>query len=63
MSLSMGTRPLDVDITMPVPPERMGAVAPGYTAHRAVNAVPFVCAAASGIRSTTDLPQVIASLG
>ncbi|MEU2000837.1 dihydrodipicolinate reductase [Rhodococcus sp. NPDC019627] len=58
-----GDAPLDVDITMPVPLERMGAVAPGYTAHRAVNAVPFVCAAASGIRSTTDLPQVIASLG
>jgi len=58
-----GDAPLDVDITMPVPLERMGAVTPGYTANRAVNAVPFVCAAAPGIRSTTDLPQVIASLG
>jgi hypothetical protein len=35
----------------------------GYTAHRAVNAVPVVCAAAPGIPTTADLPQVIAILG
>ncbi|MFZ2175672.1 MAG: dihydrodipicolinate reductase [Rhodococcus sp. (in: high G+C Gram-positive bacteria)] len=58
-----GDAPLDIDITMPVPLERMAAVSPGYTAHRAVNAVPFVCAAEAGIRTTPDLPQVIASLG
>ena len=29
---------------------------PGYTANRAVNAVPVVCAAAPGIRTTVDLP-------
>jgi 2,4-diaminopentanoate dehydrogenase len=34
----------------------------GYTAHRAVNAVPVVCAAPPGIRTTVDLPQVIATL-
>lgn len=37
-------------------------VTPGYTANRAVNAVPVVCAAPPGIRTTPDLPQVIARL-
>jgi 4-hydroxy-tetrahydrodipicolinate reductase len=40
----------------------MGDASPGYTANRAVNAVPFVCAAAPGIRTTADLPQIIANL-
>jgi len=54
-----GDAPLDIEIRFPVPPERMAAVTPGYTANRAVNAVPFVCAAAPGIRSTVDLPQIV----
>jgi hypothetical protein len=40
----------------------MGEMSPGYTAHRAVNAVPYVCAAEPGIRTTVDLPQIIAKL-
>jgi hypothetical protein len=43
-------------------PERMGDASPGYTANRAVNAIPFVCAAEPGIRTTADLPQIIANL-
>jgi len=39
-----------------------GCGIPGYTANRAVNAVPFVCAAAPGIRATLDLPQIVAEL-
>jgi 4-hydroxy-tetrahydrodipicolinate reductase len=35
---------------------------PGLTAHRAVNAVPVVCAAPAGIRTTAELPQVISHL-
>jgi hypothetical protein len=58
-----GDAPLDVDIRFPVPLERMAATSPGYTANRAVNAVPFVCAAPPGIRSTVDLPQIVATLG
>jgi 4-hydroxy-tetrahydrodipicolinate reductase len=58
-----GDAPLDIDMPFPVPIERMGAVSPGYTAHRAVNAVPVVCAAPPGIRTTVDLPQVVAMLG
>lgn len=58
-----GDAPLDIDMRFPVPLERMAAISPGYTANRAVNAVPFVCAARPGIRSTVDLPQIIARLG
>jgi 2,4-diaminopentanoate dehydrogenase len=58
-----GDAPLDIDIRFPVPLERMAATTPGYTANRAINAVPFVCAAEPGIRSTIDLPQIIARLG
>jgi 2,4-diaminopentanoate dehydrogenase len=43
--------------------KQMAATTPGYTANRAVNAVPFVCAAAPGIRTTFDLPQILANLG
>jgi hypothetical protein len=59
----MGFGKLDIDIRFPVPLDRMGATSPGYTAHRAVNAVPFVCAAPPGIRSSVDLPQIMATLG
>ncbi|MBY0421864.1 MAG: hypothetical protein K2Q06_06135, partial [Parvularculaceae bacterium] len=52
--------PLDVGISFPVAPENYAAFTPGLTAHRAVNAVPAVCAAPPGLRTTVDLPQVIA---
>jgi hypothetical protein len=58
-----GDAPLDVAMPFPIPMEQMGATTPGYTAHRAVNAVPIVCAAPPGIRTTVDLPQIIARLG
>jgi hypothetical protein len=57
-----GDAPLEVTLRMPIPLDRMAEVSPAYTANRAVNAVPYVCAAAPGIRSTLDLPQVIAAL-
>jgi hypothetical protein len=37
-------------------------MSPVYTANRAVNAVPYVCAAAPGIHSTLDLPHVVTAL-
>ena len=58
-----GDAPLDIDIRFPVPLDRWSEVAPAYTANRAVNAVHAVCAAPPGIRSTLDLPQIIATLG
>ncbi len=54
-----GDTPLDVDIRFPVPPEDWAATSPGLTAHRPVNAVPYVCQAESGIRTSTELPQII----
>jgi 4-hydroxy-tetrahydrodipicolinate reductase len=57
-----GDAPLDVEVRFDIPLERMGETTPGYTAHRAVNAVPDVCAAAPGIRTSVELPQIIASL-
>ena len=50
-------------LPFPFPIEEMAERSPGYTANRAVNAVPVVCAAAPGIRTTVDLPQIIARLG
>jgi len=58
-----GDAPLDIDIRFAIPDGRMGEMTPGYTANRAVNAVPYVCAAAPGIRTTVDLPQIIPVLG
>src|SRR5919106_1160944 len=39
-----GDAPLDIDMRFPIPPERMAATTPAYTANPAVNAVPVVCA-------------------
>ncbi|WP_336968655.1 dihydrodipicolinate reductase [Sphingobium aromaticiconvertens] len=57
-----GDTPLDVHITFPVKPEDYAAFTPGLTGHRAVNAVAAVCDAPPGIRTTADLPQIIARL-
>jgi 4-hydroxy-tetrahydrodipicolinate reductase len=54
-----GDAPMDVDIRFPVPLERFNDMSPGLTANRAVNAVPFVCEAPAGVRTTLDLPQII----
>jgi 2,4-diaminopentanoate dehydrogenase len=58
-----GDAPLDVEMRFPTPLEHMASVTPGYTANRAVNAVVPVCAAAPGIRTTADLPNITAFLG
>jgi hypothetical protein len=58
-----GDCPLELDIRLAIPLERMAETTPGYTANRAVNAVPVVCEATPGIRTTIDLPQVVANLG
>jgi 4-hydroxy-tetrahydrodipicolinate reductase len=58
-----GDTPLDIDIRCPVSAERWAAVSPNLTAHRPVNSIPYVCAAAPGIRTMVDLPQIIADLG
>ncbi|MFT4047883.1 MAG: hypothetical protein QM661_14485 [Solimonas sp.] len=57
-----GDCPLDLHLHFTVPAERKAATTPGYTAHRAVNAVPCVCAAAPGIRTSVELPQIVPDL-
>jgi hypothetical protein len=57
-----GDAPLEVTVRMPIPLDRMADISPAYTANRAVNAVPYVCAAAPGIVSTLDLPQIVTTL-
>jgi 4-hydroxy-tetrahydrodipicolinate reductase len=58
-----GDTPLDISIGFPVPEAEYAAFTPGLTAHRPVNAVPYVCQAGPGIKTTLDLPQVIAQFG
>ena len=58
----VGDAPLEVEMRFAVPLESMGDWTPGYTANRAVNAVPFVCQAEPGIRTSVDLPQIIGTL-
>ena len=58
-----GDTPLDVQITYPAMSlADYAAFTPGLTAHRPVNAIPAICAAPPGIRTTADLPQVFARL-
>jgi 2,4-diaminopentanoate dehydrogenase len=58
-----GDCPLDISISYPVAPEQYADMTPGLTAHRPINAVPYVCDAPAGIRTSIDLPQIIARLG
>lgn len=58
-----GDAPLEVSIGYPVAPENYAAMTPGLTAHRPVNAIAYVCEASPGIRTTLDLPQIIARFG
>ncbi len=58
-----GDTPLDIDIHFPVPEDLWAQTSPGLTAHRPVNAIPYVCAAGPGIRTTADLPLIIPTLG
>jgi 4-hydroxy-tetrahydrodipicolinate reductase len=57
-----GDAPLEVDLRFGIPLEQFAAMTPGYTAHRAVNAIRYVCEAEPGVRTTVDLPQIIAAL-
>lgn len=58
-----GDAPLDIAITNPVPREALAEVAPNKTPFRVVNAIPYVCAAPTGIRTTLDMPPIIPFLG
>lgn len=57
-----GDAPLDMNLQFTVAAEHKAATTPGYTAHRAVNAVRYVCDAAPGIRTSAEMPQFIPDL-
>ncbi len=58
-----GDTPVKLDIYFPISEENYAAYTPGLTAHRPINAVPAVCVAEPGIRTTVDLPQVVPLFG
>ena len=58
-----GDVPLDVAITYPVAPEDYAEMTPGLTAHRPLNMVAYICEAPPGIRTSAELPQIIAQFG
>lgn len=54
-----GDAPMEMRVTFPVAVEDFEDFAPGLTANRIINAIPVVCEAAPGIRTTLDLPQIL----
>jgi len=57
-----GDTPFDISVKLPITSGDIAEQMGGYTAHRAVNSVPYVCAARPGIVTVIDLPQIIARL-
>ncbi|MCE7796799.1 dihydrodipicolinate reductase [Sphingobium sufflavum] len=53
-----GDAPMELRLTFPVKLEDYAAFTPGLTAHRPVNAIPAVVAAAPGIRTNFELPNI-----
>lgn len=58
-----GDVPLDVMIRISASAEQLADVQGSITANPVVNAVPYACAAAPGIRETSELPTVLARFG
>jgi 2,4-diaminopentanoate dehydrogenase len=58
-----GETPIDVSITFPVAGDQVSPAMAAITAYRVINAVPHVCAAAPGIRTTADLPNIYPNMG
>jgi 2,4-diaminopentanoate dehydrogenase len=58
-----GDTPVEVSVTFPVAPDRLSTAMAGITAFRVLNAVPFVCEARPGIRTTVELPNIVPRMG
>jgi hypothetical protein len=54
-----GDTPIDINVTFPVSGEKLSPAMAGLTAFRVLNAVPYVCAAEPGIRTTPELPNIV----
>lgn len=57
-----GDAPVEMTINLPMPIEETMRASARYTAHRPVNAIPFVVAAPPGIVTTAMLPNVVTRL-
>jgi 2,4-diaminopentanoate dehydrogenase len=44
---------------LPLPLDDLASFVPAYNANGPVNAIPYVCAAPSGILTTEDLPHIL----
>jgi hypothetical protein len=53
-----GETPIDVNVTFPLAADKVSPAMAAITAYRVINAVPYVCAAEPGIRTTADLPNI-----
>jgi hypothetical protein len=58
-----GETPIDINITFPVSGDKVSHAMAGNTGFRVINAVPYVCAAAAGIRTTAELPMILPMMG
>jgi 4-hydroxy-tetrahydrodipicolinate reductase len=58
-----GETPVDINVTFPVSGAQLSPAMAALTAYRVINAVPYVCAAAPGIRTTNELPNIVPRLG
>lgn len=54
-----GETPIDINITFPIEGDKVSPAMAGNTAYRVINAVPYICAAAPGIRTTAELPTIV----
>jgi 4-hydroxy-tetrahydrodipicolinate reductase len=54
-----GDAPFDIRVPFPVPLDDLASYVPAFNANGPVNAIPYVCAARSGILTTEDLPHVL----
>jgi 4-hydroxy-tetrahydrodipicolinate reductase len=58
-----GETPIDITVTFPIAADKVSPAMAGITAYRVINAVPYVCAAEPGIRTTADLPNIVPRMG
>jgi 4-hydroxy-tetrahydrodipicolinate reductase len=54
-----GETPIDISVTFPVALDKAPAAMAALTAYSVINAVPYICAAPPGIRTTAELPILV----
>jgi 2,4-diaminopentanoate dehydrogenase len=54
-----GETPVEINVSFPVAADKASAAMAALTAYAVINAVPHVCAAPPGIRTTAELPMLV----